>query len=141
MPLTTSPFFTDEVKVVASPAPQAVVSDESGSTMKTLEMRVGSARAAGVSTGGFGGAEPAPGLPQLNSPPAPVTLTAPAGHVGVGDAAPELAQSKVTPEGGVNRTLPSIASQEEGAAKEGRSGSSAAPAATARAMTAARRRD
>jgi hypothetical protein len=140
MPLIASPFFTDDVKVVASPAPHAVVSEDNGSTMKTLEMRLGSAAAAGVSVGAFGGAEPAPGLPQLKSPPEPVTFTAPAGQLGTGEAAPELAQSKVTPEGGVRRMFPSIASQEDGAASEGRRGSNAAEAATARAMTATRRR-
>jgi hypothetical protein len=135
-----SPFFTDDVKVVASPAPQAVVSDESGSTTKALEMRLGSAAAAGVRLGGLGGAEPALGLPQLKSPPEPVTLTAPAGQLGSGEATPEFAQSNVTPEGDVNRMFPSIANHEDGAAREGRRGSSAALAPTAMAMTTARRR-
>ena len=136
-----SPFFTDVVKVVGSfDTPQGVVSDDRGSTMKVLEIRLGSASAAGVSAGAPGGALPAPGAPQLNSPPVPVTLTAPAGQVGAGDAPPELAQSNVTPAGGVKRTLPSSASQFEGAALDGRGFSSAAVALTANASEAAHRR-
>ena len=136
-----SPFFTDVVNVVGSfDAPHGVVSDERGSTMKVLEIRLGSASAAGVSAGAPGGAPLAPGVPQLKSPPVPVTLTAPAGQVGTGDAEPELAQSNVTPAGGVRRTLPSSASQFEGAALEGRGTSSAAVALTANASNAAHRR-
>src|SRR2546426_6639004 len=136
-----SPFFTDVVNVVGSfDAPQGVVSDESGSTMKVLEMRLGSASAAGVSVGAPGGAPPAPGVPQLKSPPVPVTLTAPAGHAGTGEAAPEVAQSNFTPAGGVRRTLPSTANQLEGAALDGRGITSAAVALTANVSNAAERR-
>src|SRR5438128_10730008 len=136
-----SPFFTDVVNVVGSfDAPHGVVSDERGSTMKVLEIRLGSASAAGVRAGAPGGAPLAPGVPQLKSPPVPVTLTAPAGQVGTGDAKPELAQSNVTPAGGVRRTLPSSASQFEGAALGGRGFSSAAVALTANASEAAHRR-
>src|SRR6266851_8168762 len=136
-----SPFFTDVVKVVGSfDTPHGVVSDDRGSTMKVLEIRLGSASAAAVSVGAPGGAPPAPGVPQLKSPPVPVTLTAPAGQVGTGDAEPELAQSNVTPAGGVRRTLPSSASQFEGAALDGRGISSAAVALTANASNAAERR-
>src|SRR5260370_40479128 len=109
--------------------------------MKVLEIRLGSASAAGVSVGAPGGAPPpAPGVPQLKSPPVPVTLTAPAGHAGTGEAAPELAQSNVTPAGGVRRTLPSSANQHEGAALGGRGITSAAVALTANARNAAERR-
>jgi len=118
MPLIGSPFFTDVVKVVGSfEAPQGVVSEESGSTMKVLEIRVRSAAPAGVSDGTPGGAPPpALGVPQLNNPPLPGTLTAPAGQAGTGEPAPEFAQSNVTPLGGVKRALPSRASQLDGAA-------------------------
>src|SRR5438128_7421841 len=136
-----SPFFTEVVNVVGSfDAPHGVVSDERGSTMKLLEIRLGSASAAGVSAGAPGGAPPVPGVPQLKSPPVPVTLTAPAGQAGTGEAAPELAQSNVTPAGGVRRTLPSSASQFEGAALDARGISSAAVALTANARNAAQRR-
>src|SRR5437899_4139235 len=135
-----SPFFTDVVNVVGSfDTPHGVVSDERGSTMKVLEIRLGSASAAGVSAGAPGGAPLAPGVPQLKSPPVPVTLTAPAGQAGTGEAAPELAQSNVTPAGGVRRTLPSSASQFEGAALDARGISSAAVALTANARNAADR--
>jgi len=67
-------------------------------------------------------------------------LTAPAGQAGTGEPAPELAQSNVTPPGGVKRTLPSSASQLDGAALVGRGNSSAAVALTATASNAARRR-
>src|SRR2546428_6874996 len=118
MPLIGSPFFTDVVKVVGSfDTPQGVVSEESGSTMKVLEILVRSAAPAGVSDGAPGGVPPpALGVPQLNKPPLPVTLSAPAGQAGTGGPAPEVAQSKGTPLGGLRRTLPSSASQLEGAA-------------------------
>src|SRR5439155_2888532 len=121
----SSPFLTDVVKVVASfDAPQGVVSDESGSTTNVLEIRVRSAAPAVVSDGAPGGAPPpALGVPQLKSPPLPVRLTAPAGQAGTGEPAPELAQSNVTPPGAVKRTLPSSASQLDGAALEGRGNS------------------
>jgi len=76
----------------------------------------------------------------LKSPPLPVRLTAPGGHAGTGEPAPELAQSNVTPPGAVKRTLPSSASQLDGAALEGRGNSSAANALTAMASNAAGRR-
>jgi len=142
MPLMSSPFLTDVVKVVGSlDAPQDVVSEESGSTLNVLEIRLRSPAPAGVSDGAPGGAPPpALGLPQLNNPPLPLTLTAPAAHAGTGEPAPELAQSKVTPAGGVRRMSPSSASQLDGAAFEGRGNNSAAVALTARASNAARRR-
>src|SRR2546429_9574670 len=138
----SSPFLTDVVKVVGSfDAPQGVVAEESGSTTNVLEIRVGSAAPAGVSEGAPGGAPPpALGVPQLNNPRLTVTLPAPAGQAGTGEPAPELAQSNVTPPGGVKRTLPSSASQLEGAALEGRGNSSAAVALTARTSNAAGRR-
>src|SRR3989442_2446102 len=136
-----SPFFTDVVKVVGSfDAPHGVVSDDRGSTMKVLEIRLGSASAAGVSAGAPGGALAAPRVPQLKSPPVPVTLTAPIGQAGTGEATPELAQSKVTPAGDVKRTLPSSASQFDGAALDERGITSAAAALTANAKSAAQRR-
>src|SRR5712692_10097249 len=99
---------------VGSPLPQAVVSLEMGSTMKTAAMMLGSATAAGVRAGGEGGAEPAPGAPQLKRPPEPPTSTAPAGHP-AGPPVPELAQSRTTPV--AERIDPSSASHPEGAAK------------------------
>src|SRR5205807_8499055 len=102
IPLMVSPFFTDVVNVVGSfDAPHGVVSDESGSTLKVLEIRLGSASAAGVSAGAPRGAPPTPGVPPVKSPPAPGTLTAPAGQAGTGEGAPELRQSHLTPAGGV----------------------------------------
>ena len=79
MPLMSSPFLTDVVKVVGSlDAPQDVVSEESGSTLNVLEIRLRSAAAAVVRDGAPGGAPPpALGVPQLKSPPLPVRLTAP----------------------------------------------------------------
>src|SRR5438034_6489977 len=138
MPVMSSPFLTDVVKVVGSlDAPQDVVSEERGSTLNVLEILLRSAAAVGVSDGAPGGAPPpALGVPQLNNPPLPVTLTLPAGHAGTGEPAPEFAQSNVTPPGGVRRTLPSSASQLDGAAFEGRGKSSAAVALTARASNA-----
>src|SRR6185369_1530133 len=89
--LMSSPFLSPPPKVVGSPAPQAVVSPDSGSTAKVVEMMLASAAAAGVKVGGLGGAPAAPGLPQLKIPRIPSRLTAPGepGHA-FGAPVPEL---------------------------------------------------
>src|SRR6266536_760855 len=115
---------------VGSLAPQLVVSPEMGSTMKTAEMLVGSAAAAGVRAGGDGGAPAAPGAPQLKRPPAPPTSTAPAGQP-AGGPVPELAQSPATPVR--DRIDPSRASQPDGAATAVTVDSTVRAAATAAA--------
>src|SRR6266851_3106838 len=117
--LMSSPFLSPPPKIVGSTAPHVVVSVETGSTIYTAETMLGSAAAAGVSVGGFGGAEPAPGLPQLKSPPLPLTLTTPgtAGQVLIGVAAPELPQSWIAPGGASVRMFPSSSSQVDGAAR------------------------
>src|SRR5438477_2291804 len=113
-----SPFFgPPPLKMVGSPAPHGVVSPEIGSTTNTAEMMLGSAAAAGVSVGAMGGAEPAPGRPQLKMPPVPPMSTAPAVQLPVGPARPEFAQSTVAPLAGLNRIEPSTASHPEGAAR------------------------
>jgi len=132
--------LVEVVNVVGSPRPQAVTSELPGSTMKVDEIRVESANAAGVRDGGPGGDDPTMGVPQLKRPPLPVTLTAPSGHTGTGDAAPESAQSKVAPDAGFSRMLPSMASQFDGRAWEKMGCTSGATAARARTRTAADRR-
>ena len=79
--MSASPFFAPPAMIVGSPAPQAVVSLEIGSTTKTAEMMLASAAAAGVRLGAIGGLEPPAGRPQLNSPPGPLRFTEPAGQV------------------------------------------------------------
>jgi hypothetical protein len=54
-------------------------------------MMLASAAAAGVSGGAVGGADPAPGTPQLKRPPEPATFTPPFEQAA--PAGPELAQS------------------------------------------------
>ncbi len=105
--------------------------------MKTAEMMLGSAAAAGVSVGGMGGAPPVPGRPQLKMPPLPLRLTAPAGHTLVGEAAPELAQSYVVPAVPWNLMFPSTASHVVGAASTACTASRSSPAASPHADTAA----
>ncbi len=135
--LMSSPFLRPPPSTVESPAPHAVVSEESGSTANRVETMLLSALAAAVRPGGLGGAEPEPGLPQLNKPPEPLTLTVPgtAGHVLVGLAAPEFAQSWIAPGGASVRMLLSISSQVEGAARidAGEAARAAAMAPLARA--------
>src|SRR5690242_405794 len=80
--------------------------------MNSEEMMLGSAAAAGVSVAAIGGAVPAPGRPQLNRPPEPVTLTPPFAHAA--PFGPLFAQSNVLAP--VLRIEPSMASQPDGAA-------------------------
>src|SRR6266540_3920487 len=119
--LMSTPFLSPPPRTVESPEPHAVVSDESGSTTNRVETMVGSAAAAAVRVGGFGGAPPVPGLPQLKSPPEPGMSTppGPAGHVvRLGGGGPEFAQSWIPAGGGlVTRMLPSTSSQVDGAAR------------------------
>src|SRR5947208_5821181 len=104
-----------------------------GSETKTALMMLGSAAAAGVSGGAVGGFEPAPGLPQLKRPPLPVTLTAPTGQLGTGVPAPELPQSWLPAGLPAQRSLPSMLSQVEGAARAGCAMTVAAAAASSQA--------
>src|SRR6266571_4352496 len=117
--LMSTPFLRPPPRTVESPVPHDVVSEESGSTTKSVETMVRSAAAAAVSVGGLGGADPAPGLPQLNRPPEPTISTAvgsPAQVPTVAGGGPELAQSWIPAVGGsVMSTLPSISSHPDGA--------------------------
>src|SRR5216684_732062 len=117
--LMSAPFLRPPPKMVESPAPHAVVSDEMGSTMNTAETMLGSAATAGISVGAFGGAEPKPGLPQLNSPPEPLRLTTPGttGQLLVGLTAPEFPQSWIGPGGASVRMFPSSSSHVDGEAR------------------------
>src|SRR6266852_226008 len=131
--LMSAPFLRPPPKMVESPAPHAVVSDEMGSTMNTAETMLRSAATAGISVGAFGGAEPKPGLPQLNSPPEPLRLTTPGttGQLFVGLTAPEFPQSWIGPGGASVRMFPSSSNHVDGAAKTWADMAASATAATA----------
>src|SRR5713101_1218052 len=131
--LMSAPFLRPPPKMVESPAPHAVVSDEMGSTMNTAETMLRSAATAGISVGAFGGAEPKPGLPQLNSPPEPLRLTTPGttGQLFVGLTAPKFPQSWIGPGGASVRMFPSSSNHVDGAAKTWADMAASATAATA----------
>src|SRR2546426_8939299 len=117
MPLISSPFFWPPTNVVGSPLPHVVASDEMASPTNAVERMLASAAAAVVSDGAVGGADPAPGLPQLYRPPVPLVLTSEVDvQLLVWLAAPELPQSKLAPDALSNAMFPSTSSQDEGAA-------------------------